>query len=194
VTQLCGWVLWLVDGQPRLTGPATEVVNAYLSAGTAGHEAWLNAQPAPDTAEVQFKRARLLSADCQPAAVMDFDRPFQIEIDYEVLAPTRALSLTCQIFDTQGNMVFETLDTDMPELKDAVREPGQYRARCTVTAPLLKPGRYHITLVSFIERVKIIERQENVLTFDVSEVGYRLNPGRMGIVSPVLPWTVEPLV
>jgi hypothetical protein len=53
----------------------------------------------------------------------------------------------------------------------------------------LKPGRYHVSFVSFIERIKIIQRCEGVLTFDVSEVGYSLNPGRLGIVSPVLKWS-----
>jgi hypothetical protein len=32
-----------------------------------------------------------------------------------------------------------------------------------------------------------------VLSFDVSEVGYRLNPGRHGVVSPVLEWKVRPI-
>jgi hypothetical protein len=56
---------------------------------------------------------------------------------------------------------------------------------------LLEPGRYYVSLVSFIERVKIIERQERVLTIDVSEVGYGMNPGRLGVVSPELAWKVH---
>ena len=67
----------------------------------------------------------------------------------------------------------------------------RYVSLCKVPARLLKPGRYHLSVVSFIDRVKIIERQEGVLTFDVSEVGYRLNPGRLGAVSPVLEWEVN---
>jgi hypothetical protein len=82
------------------------------------------------------------------------------------------------------------MDTDMPEWKGRTREPGRYVAMCKVPAHLLKPGEYSVSAVSFIEYVKIIERQESVLTFDVSEVGYCLNPGRLGVVSPVFEWEV----
>lgn len=191
VTQLCQRAVWLSEGQVRMIGPATEVVSAYLSAGTSGHATWVNHEPPSAGLEVQFQSASLRGADRQPTMLTDFDRPFQIEIGYEVRLPARDLSLCCQIFDTQGNLVFETIDTDMPHLKGQVREPGRYRAQVEVTAPLLKPGRYHVTLVSFIEHIKIIQRHDGVLTFDVSEVGYRLNPGRLGIVAPVLNWQVQ---
>jgi hypothetical protein len=42
-----------------------------------------------------------------------------------------------------------------------------------------------------VERVKIIERRPRVVTFDVTDVGYTLNPGRLGVIAPVLPWTVR---
>jgi hypothetical protein len=38
----------------------------------------------------------------------------------------------------------------------------------------------------------MIEKQARVVTFEVTEVGYRLNPGRLGVISPVLPWQVLP--
>jgi lipopolysaccharide transport system ATP-binding protein len=191
VTQLCQRAVWLHDGQVRQIGTAAEVVSAYLSAGTTGHAQWRNHTPSAAGQEVHFTHACLLGPDGRPTAMTDFDRPYQIEIGYDVLRPARDLSLTCQVFDTQGNLVFETIDTDVPALKGQVRERGCYTARVEVAAPLLKPGRYHVTLASFIEHVKIIQRHEGVLTFDVTEVGYRLNPGRRGIVSPVLPWEIH---
>jgi lipopolysaccharide transport system ATP-binding protein len=191
VTQLCHRAVWLVDGRVQQLGAAGEVVAAYLSAGTTGHAHWHNHTPPAPGQEVHFATASLLGPDGQPTPMTDFDRPYHIEVGYDILRPARDLSLCCQVFDTQGNLVFETIDTDMPELKGQVREPGHYGARVEVAAPLLKPGRYHVTLVSFIEHVKIIQRHEGVLTFDVTEVGYRLNPGRMGIVAPVLAWEIR---
>jgi lipopolysaccharide transport system ATP-binding protein len=167
ITQLCEWALWLDNGQLRLTGPSSDVVAAYLSAG------------------------RILSINNQPTAVVDFGSPFKVEIAYDVIDPIRDLSVAYQLLDSQGNLVFEAMDTDMPEWKGRVREPGQYLATCKIPAHLLKPGRYYVSLASFIEYVKIIERQEGVLAFDVSEVGYLLNPGRLGVVSPVLEWEVN---
>ena len=74
-----------------------------------------------------------------------------------------------------------TLDT-------AVREPGEYVSVCTIPRYFLKPGRYYLSVFSFIEGIKFIERYETVLCFDVSDVGYRLNRPRHGPVSPVFDW------
>jgi lipopolysaccharide transport system ATP-binding protein len=191
ITQLCEWTLWLDNGQIRLTGPSSDVVAAYLSSGTEGHPTWEFSSAPPDGLEVQLKSARLLSMGDQPTAVVDFGSPFKVEIAYDVIEPVRNLSVTYHLLDSRGNVVFESMDTDLHEWKGRIREPGRYLATCRVPGHLLKPGCYHLTLVSFIERVKIIERQVGVLTFDVSEVGYHLNPGRLGVVSPVLEWEVK---
>jgi len=191
ITQLCERTLWLDEGRLRLTGLSSDVVAAYLSSGTEGQAIWRNPSTTPRGMEVQLKSARLLLADNQPTATVDFDSPFRIELAYDVIEPIRDLSVAYQLLDSQGNLVFEAMDTDMPEWKGQVRRPGRYVATCLVPGYLLKPGRYHLSLVSFVERVKIIERQEGVLTFNVSEVGYCLNPGRLGIVFPVLEWEVD---
>ena len=191
ITQLCGRALWLEEGRLKLTGASSDVVASYLSAGTEGHAIWNSSSAPSDGVEVQLESARLLSANNQPTAIVDFDSPFKVEIAYHVIDPIRDLSVAYQLLDSQGNLVFEAMDTDRPEWKGRVRKPGRYLATCEVPAHLLKPGRYYVSVVSFIERVKIIERQEGVLTFDVSEVGYCLNPGRLGVVSPVLEWEVN---
>jgi lipopolysaccharide transport system ATP-binding protein len=190
IAQLCKWTLWLDAGGVRLIGPSSDVVAAYLSSGTEGQATWKASSAPLDGLEVQLKSARLLSIDGQPTAVIDFGSPFQVEVAYEVIDPIRDLSVTYQLMDSHGNLVFESMDTDMPEWKGRLREPGYYLGICKVPAHLLKPGRYYVSVVSFVERVKIIERQEGVLTFDVSEAGYFLNPDRLGVVSPVLEWEV----
>jgi lipopolysaccharide transport system ATP-binding protein len=193
ITQLCGRAYWISDGRLKQSGPAAEVVAAYLSEGTTDQCAWTSTSIAAPDQEARLETARVLDEAGEPTGVVDFDRPFQVDITYRVLAPIRDLSVAYQLFDAQENLVFEAMDTDLAELKGQVREPGSYRVICGIPAPLLKPGRYHLSLVSFVERVKIIERQPSVLTFDVTEVGYSLNPGRLGVVAPVLHWTVQHL-
>jgi lipopolysaccharide transport system ATP-binding protein len=191
VTQLCERAVWLENGQIKLTGPSADVVASYLASGTTGRAIWNDTSESLRDTEVQFKSARLLSMDNQPAATVDFDTPFKVEIVYDVMDSVRDLSIAYHLFDAQGNLVFEAMDTDEPEWKGRVREPDRYISTCRIPHYLLKPGRYYLSLVAFIERVKIIERQEGALTFDVSEVGYILNPGRLGVVAPVLEWEVN---
>jgi lipopolysaccharide transport system ATP-binding protein len=191
VAQLCSHCIWLADGQVKKIGQTTEVVSAYLSAGMHGQAMWVNDKPPSSGAEVHIKSARLVGQAGQSIAITDFDQLFQIEVSYDVLIAARDLSLTCHIIDSQGNIVFETIDTDRPEWKNVVREPGRYIGRVTVDAPLLKPGRYYVTLSSFIDQLKIIAYEEGAITFDVSEVGYRLNPNRYGMINPVFKWETK---
>jgi lipopolysaccharide transport system ATP-binding protein len=193
ITQLCSRAYWISGGMLKLSGPASEVVAAYLSDGTADQAAWSNTALSKPDQEVQVETARVLDEEGQPTAMVDFDEPFQVEISYRVLAPIRDLSVAYQLFDAQENLVFEAMDTDLPEWKGRLREPGEFRVTCGVPAPLLKPGRYSLSLASFVERVKIIERYPAVLTFDVTDVGYALNPGRRGVIAPVLRWDVQQL-
>ncbi len=192
IAQLCARTIHLEQGRLKCIGPSTEVVSAYLSSsiGDDVKSSWFTDSSKPNHAEVRFSSARLLSVDEQPLSVVRFDSAFFVEIAYAVTVPIRDLSVSYKVHDTQGNLVFEAMDTDMPEWKGRVREPGQYRSICEVLPSFLKPGRYRISLGSFVEHVKMIEKQESVLSFDVSEVGYPLNPGRLGIVSPVLQWKV----
>ena len=193
ITQLCGRAVQLEKGRLKRVGPAAEVVAAYLSAvvDTELRSSWSSDSSNLNHAESRFRSARLLSVEKQLMATVYFDSPFLIELTYDVTASIRDLSISYKVYDYQGNLVFESMDTDMPEWKGRVREPGRYRSTCQVLPSFLKPGRYYVALSSFVERVKIVERQDNVLSFDVSEIGYPLNPDRLGIVSPVFPWTVR---
>lgn len=191
ITQLCERTIWLESGQIRLAGSTNEVVSSYLSSGIKGRAVWVEASPDNKPCqEIKFLSACLLSVDHRPIAVIPFDSPFRVSIAYEIFRPVRNLSVAYQVFDSHGNLVFESMDSDMPDWKTAVRERGQYSSICEVPPFLLKPGRYYLSIVSFIEQVRIIERCERVLAFDVSTVGYNLNPGRLGVVSPVLIWEV----
>jgi lipopolysaccharide transport system ATP-binding protein len=191
ITQLCERALWLDDGQIKLTGSSSDVVAAYLSAGTKGHATWKPVSAPPDGLEVHLRSARILSADSQPTTSVDFDGQLGVEIAYQVVDPVRNLFIAYRVINSLGNIVFESMDTDNTGLKGRVREPGQYLSVCKIPGGLLKPGHYQLSILSFIERVKIIEHHENVLAFDVSAVGYRLNDKRLGVVSPVLEWEVS---
>jgi len=190
ITQLCGRALWLEKGQIKQCGPSSEVVASYLSHDTEGKAIWSNPFAGPTDKEVLTRSVRLLSKDNQPTHITAFDSSFKVELVYDVLEPIRDLSVVFQLINSQGTLVFEAMDTDVPEWKGHTRVPGKYLAVCEVPGNLLKPDRYYVSVVSFVENVKIIEVYQGVLTFDVSEMGYTLNLGRRGVVSPVLEWQV----
>jgi hypothetical protein len=122
--------------------------------------------------------------------VINFDDPLLIEIAYDVNVPMRDLSVALHLFDSMNNCVFESMDTDLVEWKGCHREPGRYLATAKIPPSLIKPGRYYVSLASFIEGVKLIEHLERAVMFDVSTVGYTFHPNRWGIIAPLLDWKV----
>ena len=85
------------------------------------------------------------------------------------------------------------MDTDSTGLAGGVRTPGRYRSACRVPSHLLKPDRYSVSVLSLVDRRKMFEAHEGVMTFDVSDVGYHLTTNRRGVITPVLTWTVDRL-
>lgn len=191
ITQLCGTAVQLEKGKLLRIGSAVEVVAAYLSSvvGTELKSSWLPTDE-PDHSDFWFRSAQLLSSDEQPLSVTNFNESLLVEVAYEVRAPIRNLSVTCQLYDSMNNFVFESMDGDMPEWNGYIREPGLYRASAKIPPCLLRPGRYQITFIAFVEGVGIIRRLDRVLTFEVSGVGCTIRVRRKGIVSPVLDWKV----
>jgi lipopolysaccharide transport system ATP-binding protein len=192
ITQLCGRAVQLEQGRLKRSGSAGEVVAAYLSsvAETELKSSWSDESSKPNGSDIRFRSARLLSTDEQPLSSTNFNESLLVEIAYEVKVPIRNLSVTCQLHDSMNNLVFESMDTDMPEWNGCVREPDIYRATTKIPPSLLRPGRYQLSFAAFVEGVRAIEHLRRVLTFEVSGVGYRLQPKRVGIVSPVLEWKV----
>ena len=93
-----------------------------------------------------------------------------------------------------------SLDTDSSGLNGCVRHPGTYLSRCIMPGDLLHPGQYLLTVGlqqgtkmgdSRVLRDRSISYHENVIAFDISEVGYHLDIERSGIVTPTLHWDVK---
>lgn len=192
ITQLCSTAVQLEKGRLKRSGTAAEVVDAYLLSvvGTELKSRWLPEADEPNHSDVRFISAQLLSDDRQPLSVTSFDESLLVEIVYEVKVPIRDLSVTCLFYDSMNHLVFESMDTDMPEWNGCVREPDSYRAAAKIPPCILRPGRYQISFSAFVEGVRIVRRLDRVLTFDVTEVGCAMKPKRQGIVSPVVDWKV----
>ena len=193
ITQLCERVLLLDNGRLKRIGPPAEVVSDYLasSLGTEVQATWSSTSVELKHSKIiRLRAARLLSADNQVVFLVNFSEPLLVEIVYDVKVPISHLSITVHLFDSMNNFVFETMDSDLPEWRECDRDPGRYLATVKIPPYLLRPGRYSLSVIAFIEDVKVFERQEGILRFDVSEVGYALTLRRSGIVSPVTEWKV----
>jgi lipopolysaccharide transport system ATP-binding protein len=191
ITKLCRSTIWLEGGFLKLSGPSSEIVSSYLMEGIKGDAVWSNQDFLDHELEAQLRSARLLTLENENSNTFNYDKEFKFEISYDVFRSIRDLSIAFHLYDSHGNFIFEAIDTDKPEWRGIFREPGRYQVTCKIPSHLLKPGRYLISIVSYIPWVKVIENKEKVMCFNISEVGYIFRPQRYGIIAPQLEWNVS---
>lgn len=191
IGQLCERALWIHDGRLNQDGPATEIIASYLSATSANRLIWSNPSKKHST-YLAFEYARVVSASDQPAAVVEFSSEFRIEIAYKVLQRVRDLAIIFRVIDPQGNVIWTSWNTDLTGWRNGkITDPGTYLSICKVPARMLRPKLYHVSVGARSDEHG--ELHENVLAFEVSGVGFTLNPGRPGLIAPLLEWEVRQL-
>jgi lipopolysaccharide transport system ATP-binding protein len=190
ITRLCERAICLDRGLITFDGPSVDAVAHHLSGEDEGLGTWSNA-PTPGDAEVHVEAACVLTADEESTAVVEFHKKFHVEISYEIMQPVRNLCILFQLTDANGNILWTSWDTDTTNLGGHVREPGRYVSKCTVPESLVRPGHYSLSVGAMLKGTKAIAFHDHVLGFDISGVGYHLNPSRIGVITPLLEWKVE---
>jgi ABC-type polysaccharide/polyol phosphate transport system, ATPase component len=197
ISKLCGRALWMNGGRLIDDGPASSIVASYLNAGTEGHAIWKRSDDGKgEKGHVKLAEARLTGAkDGKPTTVMDFDKGVNFEIIYEVKKPNRDIVISAHVMDSEGNILWVSADTDTTDWKGRTREPGQYVSICQIPPCLLRPGRYHLSAGYNVRRNKEKDLHTNIITFDVSDVGYLFEARRRpGMITPLLEWEVRKLM
>jgi lipopolysaccharide transport system ATP-binding protein len=195
IAQICKRIVFLEHGRLRADGEPSNVIGAYLTSGIEACAAWISPERDGGAGqEFRFLSVSILSMDAQPIAVVDFDKPFQIEICYELAAPIKGLSIVYQVLNARHEVIWSTWDSDPHGWRNSrdVRERGRYASTCSVPRGLLRPGRYTLS-VGAAAPERRIPGHANVLCFDISTVGFHLNPNRQGVITPLLLWKVQDL-
>jgi lipopolysaccharide transport system ATP-binding protein len=190
VTDLCERAILLEGGRITMDGNPGDVVGHYLTSGGETCAVWQRpSEVEAEPTEAAIQRVRILSARGVPEAVIPFDQPFDIEVSYDIREPTRDLVIVAGIWSFRG-FLWQSWDSDSTGLRGKTREPGSYVSRCRVPAGLVRPGRYSVTVVAHVPKVKMVESWSHLLTFDISQVGYGFESDRSGAITPMLEWEV----
>jgi homopolymeric O-antigen transport system ATP-binding protein len=197
ITQLCGRALWIKGGQLELSGSPSDVVTSYLTSGATARATWSNpALKMSGDVDFQFTSASVLSMKNEPTAVVDFDKGFRTELGYELSRAIKGLHIVYQVLNSRGEVVWSTFDTDRHGRNNEsvwdVRENGRYVSTCLIPGCLLRPGRYTLSIGAATAERRL-EIHDNILSFDVSPVGFHFNENRQGAITPLLDWKVTRL-
>lgn len=204
VKAMCDKAMFLERGRAIHFGLVDDVATQYvrsIEANNAG--SWGKAQFEPGDAgvvahsdhqdKIRCHYARIINEEEQVTSQLSIDRPFFIDVTYEVL---KDLDLSAvpnfHFYDEFGARVFITLPAEA-----CPKEKGVYTTRCEVPAYQLNNGRFAtmIAVSSFELEAPLHFAYENALRFEVAEHGladvrrHGWTGALPGLSRPRLDWT-----
>jgi lipopolysaccharide transport system ATP-binding protein len=191
IGQLCKQSLLLDRGRIAKIGPTPDVIHCYLNTSMPEAGFWSNSLKRMTETDITILSASILSEDRDQTGVVRYDEGLILEINYKVLNTIRSWALVFRIIDSVGRVVFTSWDTDWLSHEEQTKL-GQYRATCYMPGKILRPGVYSITLEIRVPKIGVVlDQHEQVLSFEISSVGYNMNINRQGVITPSLKWSNE---
>ena len=199
ITRMCSRAVLINEGKVVKDGPSTEVVSAYLSSGLASTSIreWPDPTKAPGGNVARLRAVRVRNEDGQITDTVDIRRPVNIEVEYEVLEPGRALLSYIQFYTQNGVMAFESIDLD-PMWRGRPRPSGQWVSIACIPGNLLSEGILFVTpgLITeepvskqFSVREAVAFQVVDTLEGDSARGDW--NGSFEGVVRPLLKWSTE---
>jgi len=190
VAKLTTSALYLDGGRVAAQGPTSVVIQQYLAADGRLDPVWARPDPG-NGSDLTITSVRVCNPDGRTAARFAADQGLCVEIGFTVRAEAHSQVSFRLNTNEDGTTVFSTALSDQDGERGTVFAPGRYTARCHVPAHLLVPGSYHLLVAANNLRGRQFDLIEQVLHFEVSEVGTLVTDHRLGYVAPLLKWDLE---
>jgi lipopolysaccharide transport system ATP-binding protein len=179
ITRLCSRSFWLDHGLVRMQGLTSEAIASYLredlSADTA-ETRWAVSE-APGDEYLRLRSVRVCQPRGSPSTRIDITKPFEIEINTEVLKPTDDVVIGLRVNAADGQTVLHTADVMGCEIP--TRQRGLWISVCSLPAYALNHGTYTLSVGADIPNLRMLFIKENVLHWTVETVS-----GQMGRYDP----------
>jgi lipopolysaccharide transport system ATP-binding protein len=187
VQTLCRRALMLAGGRLVADDSVAPVVARYLreAQGSSEVKQWDDPQTAPGNGLIRIKHVRVLPDGDPAGGLLTMQTPLNIETEYWVVKAGAATHLTYHLINDQGIIV---LTSGCPS---QIRQPGIYKADCTIPGSLLNSGGYYLKLLIVENENQVTYEKEGIASFTVVDAAERNHAclGREpGVVQPVLNW------
>lgn len=197
IQNLCQRAVWLHEGRIKAEGVTHEVISQYLSAATQSltERAWPDKETAPGNDKVRLHRVCVRPEGGAPSDTITLDTPFVVEVDFWNLEPDACMHVSLHFYNEQEVVAFTSSPIDaIPNASEDRLPVGLVRNVCRVPANFLNAGLHRILLLIVRNTSKIAYRYEDVVTFELFEMGQRAGAWygkEPGIMRPILEWRTE---
>jgi lipopolysaccharide transport system ATP-binding protein len=192
ISELCERTIWLDQGMIACDGESQDVVRRYLGSLRVTRQTWTRDESDVSENPIVLDAVRVISPGSDKSG-LPFDEPIAAEITYRVTREVKNARVLIQVRDANGLVVFTSWDSDATTSVETFRQPGEYSSSCTLPRSLLRPGKYEVSVGVFEPKVKLWAMLDRVVSFEITEVGFQMNRGRIGVITPILNWNTTRL-
>lgn len=173
-------------------GAASQVVSHYLktSFSTLTEQVWPDRETAPGNHQVRLHRVGVRPIDGIPTDAISVRSTFLLEFEYWNQQSDTNLTLSMQLYNEQGILIFAFGRRQEPDWKSEV-PMGLLRDACKIPGDLLNNGMHRVELF-IAKNQELIYHHHDILIFDLRDdrSGYWYGEWP-GVVRPMLDWTIE---
>lgn len=166
VKTLCTTGILMNKGTVEFNGSVHDVVNKYLYSNLNSGNLY-NIEFPSNTKHIEVNKVSIIDENMNILSknIDPYDK-FYVKINYEIKKLVSKLHLTIVILNSEGEEVYFLDRRDVVE-HFAYVEKGKYESVINITNPMLKPGKYHVTIGCADTDEGVNDHKFEVLTFTI---------------------------
>jgi len=196
VRALCEEAILISEGRVKMSGKPGDVISEYLNDSLPTDidqegEIWWDPADAPQGDDVALRGVRMLTTQGQARSTFEADKPFSIELHYEVLARLRGARFLVTFLTQEGEIAFTATDH---LFQSESQLPGLYKTTCFIPGGLFNRRNYIVQVQCDIPGERTVFADVDCLSFNISGAGNQSSnfpESWPGVLCPRIAWKVE---
>ena len=185
IKQLCSHTLYMKAGRLIMHDRTAGVLDRYLHDGAEGSSIW-----SAGSEDRQLRCLHVVNRSAEREHTNGFNDALSAVIEFCPAAGDDHFALAVRLTNEVGQDLFTSIDTD--SVRRSTTKGSLHRASCDLPVSLLRPGKYYVTAILHRKEQQRLQMQEEAsVLLEISDVDCPIQPGRIGLVSPLLKWKVE---
>ena len=197
ISSLCSRAILLRQGKVAAQGPASQVVNEYLSTegGSSSQISW-SFEDAPGSELMKFKSIKALNKQGEVSLNIEINEPCDIEIEFWCLKKTK-ITPSLHLYNQFGVLLFYTMNLHDKNWGRKEYEPGLYKGSCRMPANLFNEGTYYVNAYLSRDIGQPADAVKEPAVFfriyeEYSADRTMYMPGQyLGAIRPLLSWNID---